>query len=304
MPSKVEKLLLVRDEQAKGKKPDTGKMLPHFQRTGFPLQKPPANYLVHERHDGDVKTAIVADPRYGMPFGADLLTLLWCFSSALDRKKRVIRFDAAANILADMGLPGQTNNYRALVKSFERIFGCKYTFEWMEVRADGHKRKHVAQALLFDRLSLWFNKDARQMPLKGKGFQNEIVLSEFAWKWLNKSPWIATSPAYALRQAPGAIQLYFVIASRGPRLRRQGDFCEIPLTGPDGLDKQIGGATYEGREGQKRWRQLLRKWLKEIKTGWPECPVELVDLSGASRYGVPKQGWYLRIGWFPQPERR
>lgn len=299
--SKFEKLVLVCQDREKGIKPDTGKMVPHFQRNGFPLKKPAADYLVHERHDGDVKTSIVADPRYGMPFGADILTLLWCFTTALDRKSRTIKFKAANTILRDMELPPQTANYRAIVHSFERIFGCKYTFEWTEVRPGGWRKKNISQALLFERLVLWFNKNDDQMPLEGDGFENEIVLSEFAWKWLRRSPWFATGPAYALRQAPGAIQLYFVIAARGPRLKGPDDVCEIPLTGTDGLDKQIGGTTYEN---QRMWRKRLKGWLDQIKLAWPECPAEIVNLDGCKRGGVEKHGWYLRVGWFPQPEHR
>jgi hypothetical protein len=310
LSSKLEKLVLVREDRERGINPDVGKMVPHFQRCGFPLKRQPDNYLEHVRHDGDIKITIEANKvkidhkgtkHFGMPFGADILTLLWCFTTALDTKSRTIKFKYAAKILNDMGLPPQTANYRAIVWSFERIFGCKYTFEWWEVVPGKGKKRHITQALLFDRLSLWFHENDDQMPLEGDGFENEIVLSEFAWNWLRRTHWFATGPAYALRQAPGAIQLYFVVASRGPRIKGPGDFAEIPITGPDGLDKQIGGVTYEG-DGQKRWRQLLRKWLNEIKTAWPECPAQLVDLTGCTRYGVEKRGWYLQIGWFAQPD--
>jgi hypothetical protein len=299
--TEIEKLVLVREQNERGVTPDTGKMMPHFQRCGFPLQRPPVGYLKHERRDGDMKITIEADSKFGMPFGADVLTLLWCFTTALDQKSRTIKFKAAAQILRDMDLPPQTGNYRAVVQSIQRIFGCKYTFEWADVVPGKGKRKHIVQALLFERLSLWFHENNDQMPLEGEGFENEIELSDFAWKWIHRTKWLATAPAYALRQAPGAIQLYLVIASRGPRLRGPGDLCEIPLTGPDGLDQQIGGRTYEGKKGQDRWRQLLKKWMGQIKVGWPECPVELVNLTGCTRGGVPKHGWYLRIGWFPQP---
>lgn len=296
----LERLVLIREDREQGIVPDTGKMIPHFQRCGFPLKKPAANYLKHERHDGDIHITIAADDKFGMPFGADVLTLLWCFTTALDLKSRTIRFKAAAAILRGMGLPPESYNYRAVVKSFERIFGCKYTFEWWEVHPGKGRKRHTVQALLFDRLSLWFHEDNEQMPLEGEGFENEIVLSEFAWNWLHRTSWFETAPAYALRQAPGAIQLYLLVAARGPRLRGEGDVCEIPITGPDGLDKQIGGATYEG-DAQKRWRQLLRKWLVQIKTAWPDCPAQLVNFDGKTRGGKDKFGWYLQIGYFPQP---
>lgn len=299
MSDKFEKLVLIREDKERGIKPDVGKMMPHFQRCGFPLKKPAPDYLEHIRHDGDIKITLEASRRFGMPFGADILTLLWCFTTAMDRKSRTLKFKAANMILRDMGLPPQTYNYRAVVKSFERIFGCKYTFEWTEVGPRGWKKKHLMQAVLFDRLSLWFNENDDQMPLEGEGFENEIVLSEFAWKWLKRTSWFETQPAYALRKVPGAIQLYFIISSRGPRLKGPGDLCEIPLTGPDGLDNQIGGVTYEN---QRMWRKRVKGWLQEIKTGWTDCPAEVVDLTGEKRYGVEKQGWYLRIGWFPQPD--
>lgn len=301
---KVDRLFLVRDERETIPAPDPGKILPHFSRCGFPLKKQPASYRKHERHDGDVKVTIAADPEFGMPFGADILTLLWCFTQAVNRQSRVIHFRAAADIMRGMRLPPDGRNYRAIVGSFQRIFGAKYTFEWCDVfpRKNGKlaKRRTVVQALLFDKLVLWFHDNEQQMPLEGEGFENEIVLSEFAWKWLHRTNWIETSPAYALRQTPGALQLYLLIAGRGPRLQRQEDFVDIPVTGPEGLDHQIGGVIYGGREGQKRWRQLLRKWLQEIELVWPDplpkgkFPARLVKGEG---------GWYLRIGWFPAPAK-
>jgi hypothetical protein len=301
--SKLEKLVLVREERERGIKPDVGKMLPHFQRCGFPLQKPAADYLEHVRHDGDVKITLKGDRHHGLPFGADILTLLWTFTTALDRNSRTIRFKAGADILREMDLPMAGSNYRAIMQSFRRIYGASYHFEWSEVIPGKGKSWRGRQGFLFDALHLWFHKDNAQFTLADESFENEIVLSEFAWNWLQNSPWLRTAEAYALRQSPGAIQLYLIIAARGPRLRGPRDLVDIPVTGPNGLDKQIGGATYAG--AQFRWRQLLGKWLEEIKIMWPECPAELVDFSsGAPLLGMEKRGWYLRLGWFPQPSPR
>src|SRR5580658_2921214 len=197
--STLEKLVLIREDRETGLAPDLGKMVPHFQRCGFPLQKPPADYLTHERHDGDIKIVLEASPRFGMPFGADILTLLWCFTTALDHKSRTIRFHAAANILRDMNLPPDGRNYKAVVNSFKRIYGASYFFEWSEIIPGKGKRTRSFKRSLFDSLSLWFHENDDQIPLQGKGFENEIVLSDFAWNWLRRTSWIETAPAYALR---------------------------------------------------------------------------------------------------------
>lgn len=301
---KIDRLFLVRDERETIPAADPGKIIPHFSRCGFPLKRPAPEYLTHVRHDGDVRITIDADRCYGMPFGDDILTLLWCFTQAVNRKSRVIRFKAAADILRGMRLSLDGRNYQRTIASFQRIFGAKYTFEWCEVfpRKNGKlaKRRTLVQALLFDKLILWFHDDEQQMPLEGDGFENEIVLSEFAWKWLKRTNWVETSPAYALRQTPGALQLYLLIAGRGPRLQRPQDFVDIPVTGPEGLDHQIGGVIYGGKRGQDRWRQLLRKWLQEIEVVWPDplpkgkFPARLVKGEG---------GWYLRVAWFPAPSK-
>ncbi len=69
-----------------------------------------------------------------------------------------------------MDLPLQTGNYRAIVASIQRIFGCKFTFEWSEVvPGKKGKRKHIKQALLFDDLSLWFHEKNDQILLEGGG---------------------------------------------------------------------------------------------------------------------------------------
>lgn len=291
-PKKNEQLILFREAKERGEAVEKGKMLPHFQRCGFPLQKPPADYLTHTRHDGDIKITITANGEYGMPYGADVLTLLWCFSAAIKQKRREIRFRFGSKLLREMGLPPNGRNYRALVASFKRIYGATYFFDWKDSSKSYQGKRHN----LIDEYRLWFSEDENDDS--AEAVQNRIILSEFAWDWLNRCPWIEVEPAYTMRQTPGAIQLYFAIANRAPRLRGPGDLVDIPLTGPDGLDKQLGGAIYTGYEGQKRWRQLLRTWLAQIRVGWPKCPAELVDLTDTP-YGKSsgKRGWHLRISW-------
>ncbi len=94
--TEIEKLILIREQNESGVVPDMGKMIPHFQRCGFPLQRPAADYLKHQRRDGDTKITIEADSKFGMPFGSDVLTLLWRFTTALDQGSKTIKFSAAS----------------------------------------------------------------------------------------------------------------------------------------------------------------------------------------------------------------
>jgi hypothetical protein len=54
-------------------------------------------------------------------------------------------------------------------------------------------------------------------------------------------------------------------------LGRQGASAFVPLFTASGLSCQLGTSDYPAR----RFRQLIRQWLRKVKTLWPECPAEI-----------------------------
>ena len=83
------------------------------------------------------------------------------------------------------------------------------------------------------------------------------------------------------------MRLYMILRDRSATVPESKLYAWMPLTGPEGLDLQMGVKPYEQ---QRRWRQLVGKWLDEIRRYWPACPTEIheAQLDGHHRLKVER----------------
>ncbi|HXW14691.1 MAG TPA: replication protein RepA, partial [Terriglobia bacterium] len=98
-----------------------------------------------------------------------------------------------------------------------------------------------------------------------------ITLSESFYQEVTQHPIPVERQIVAcLANAPGLLDFYVWIVWKSWTLKAGP--ARIPLFGPQGLQAQLGVATYSRN---KRFRQTLRQWMERIKLFWPECPAEL-----------------------------
>jgi hypothetical protein len=257
-------------------------------RCGLPLKKPAKDYLVHASRDGNCSLKVKADPEFGMPFGRDLLTPLWLFSEAYAQKSRTIRFESGRAMLRSMGLNEDGHTFKWVTGSIERNFGATWEFDIEQERL-GKIRRDRHYFRLVSRATLWFNKDDGQLALDGDDFQNSITLTEEAYALALHRGYQARlelETVAAISNAPGATRLFLILRDRCAEIPEHKPYDWIPLTGPTGLDLEIGVKPYGE---QKKWRQIVKKWLKEIRAFWPECPTEICK---------GRDGWY-RLKIYP-----
>ena len=285
--NKIDKIELILDKREENRL-DLGVVPRPVLRCGIPLQKPAKDYLVHTSRDGNCELNVVADPRYGMPFGRDLITPLWLFSEVQAQKSRTIRFSSGRSMLRSMGLSEQGHTFKWVTGSIERNFGATWEFtieqEFMnKIRRERHYFRLVSSAVL------WFTPDRDQLDLEGEGFQNSITLTEEAYALAMKRGFQARMELETianLSQSPGATRLFMILRDRAATVHESKSHTWIPLTGPQGLDVELGVNPYDQ---QRRWRQLVKKWLEEIKRYWPECPTEIHEgRDGYYRLMVPR----------------
>jgi hypothetical protein len=118
-------------------------------------------------------------------------------------------------------------------------------------------------------------------------------------------------PVYALRQNPGAQQLYLFAVTRAMRLwddekhkyEGTGKFpsVDIPLTGKSGLDEQLGAVK---RADHNKWKDEIQEWIDAVKVVAPELKDKLELVTKPDPYSTspnPKKWWYLRMFGVPEP---
>lgn len=266
-PEKVELILDKRDAN----RLDIGIVPRPVLRCGIPLQKPDAGYLVHTSQDGNCTLNVVADPRFGMPYGRDLITPLWLFSEAYARKSPVIRFRSGREMLRSMGMPETGYSFRWVTGSLERNFGATWEFI-IEREFMGRVSRDRGRFRLERFTRLWFTKDRDQLDFNEDGFENIIELTSDAFALAMKRGYQARlelEVIAALSQSPGATRLFMILRDRAALVPEHKPYAWIPLTGPQGIDVEMGVKPYAN---QKLWRQNVKRWLEEIRRYWPQCP--------------------------------
>ena len=258
---------LVRTARNQGQQ-ELGYQARPFVLCGLPVKRPPEDLLKFSRRNGRFTLSIVADPEWGLPWGQDRLTLLWCFTEAVRRQSPVIRFRAAADILRTFGLPQTGQSYRRLTRSFERLFGATIYFGIEDETRDRAARMVDRVRLHFiRRLRLWYGGDVRQASLPGGEFENAIELSAELYEELSAHPIpVDMGVVRALKDSSGCLDLYVFLVWRCFVTRSRS---RIPL---HSLAEQLGSVKYSSH---RAFKQQIKRWLGIVKAIWPECPAKL-----------------------------
>ena len=264
----LDSIQLVRAQRENGKQELAYHARP-FVLCGLPLRRPPAGQLVHRRQNGKFFLEVVAHPRFGLPFGQDRLIPIWVATLAVKQKSRTVHFQRAAQLLEFLQLPKDGIHYRRLIQGFERIFAASIFFGTDKDRA-GSQCFDVARFHFFDRMELWFNRAEPQDSPAPDQAENVVTLSDSFYEEVNQHPIPVERQVVAgLANAPGLLDFYVWIVWKSWTVKAGP--ARIPLFGPQGLQGQLGAATYSRN---KRFRQTLRHWLQRIKLFWPECPAK------------------------------
>lgn len=247
-----------------------------FVLCGLPLRRPPKDQLCYTRTNGKFFLEITPHPKLGMPYGQDRLVPIWAATLAVFQKDRTIRFNSPSQVLDYFELPKNGYHYKRIVHGFERIFGATIFFGTEEQR-----QKEIisnwARFHFFDKMQLWYHRDDNQQPLPGYDFANIIQLSEAFYNEIqqHKIP-VERKVVAALANAPGTLDLYVWLVWKSWTLKGNQNAL-VPLYGPGGLQAQLGSMEYKR---DRRFREKVTDWLREVKAWWPECPAHMSEDGG------------------------
>src|SRR5262249_48953028 len=143
-----------------------------------------------------------------------------------------------------------------------------------------HERLRARFWQLVDDFDLAFLRDDPQVPRLP--WQSYIRLNGRFADWLRShSLPFDFETVLLLKEHPAAQDLYLLQARKSYLAHRRGGLeSVIPVLGPGGLREQMGTAT----QSERKFKQQLRQWQKEVQKRWLSCPNELTG-----------DGNYLRI---------
>ena len=265
---KIEAVHLVREQRDEGKQELAFNARP-FVLCGLPLRRLPSDKLLYTRRNGKFFLQVLGHPQFGLPYGQDRLIPIWVATIAVRQRSRIVRFEAASEILDFFRLFKDGKRYRRLMQGFQRVFGATMFFGTND-EPDRELVLDWARFHFFDDLHLWFHKTEAE-PAPSPHHQNCVVLSEAFYDEIDQHriP-VEREVVAALANAPGVLDLYLWLVWKTWSLNNHT--ARIPLFAAGGLANQLGSGEYSA---DRFFRRKLTRWLAEVKAFWPHCPAQI-----------------------------
>ena len=233
----------------------------------------------YERRDGRIRLLFSSDPTFGVPFGHDRLLTLWltaAYEGCGKPESGLIHVDSLDDIPRAFGLPSRRSKHAALERGLLRI---ARTTLFVSVMSAGTGETASGERLGMRRYNLLEGVDlARQdanWPTHGPPGGLVILFSEFFVRTRRERVLpIDLKTAGALRNDPGALDLYLWQAHRNWELHRRRDrWLVVPILGPKGLLMHLDTEV----DGEEEALCQLRTDQELVQEVWPGCPNRLTE---------------------------
>lgn len=239
---------------------------------------------------GKTTIRIVSSSRHGIPYGRDILIVLYLIQEALRQGGPVIKFSSLNHYLGTFNLSDQGTNYKEAVDRFKRVFYSSWF--WEDKRQDGN-----GVTIAFRVVRSWnvfFDDTKGQNPL----FDSFIELTPEFWEILQKHPIpYKLDSVIQFKDKPAVLNLYLYLVYRTWQNwhgKKGKEF--VPFFGDAGLQKQLSSDIAR----TDHFRKKLHDWIDEIKTVWPECPIGFEretdpNFMGKNRQKKYKDGLFINV---------
>lgn len=229
--------------------------------------------IIWKRRSKNISVEILGHPDYGVPYGQDILLVLFLAIEARRQNTRKIRVNFYRDFMRLFDFNANDGRkYRLVIDSLNRVRHSKFTWE-VEGEEDRQTGLHY---MYIEEIDLYCSpKNPDQRPL----FEQYILLSERFWDEINrhKIPFNLDSIKF-LKSKPAHLNFYLWLSTRIGQLfvqlvqrRNEKKALFIPFWGDEGLQNQLSSVI------QKRYefRREVKKWLNQTKELWTLCPVQI-----------------------------
>jgi len=228
-----------------------------------------------ERKNGKIKVKIIGDEDFGIPYGQDVLIVLYLAKEAVRQQSRYLKINFYRDFCRTFEIDANDGRkYRLVQNSLNRIRNAH--FVWVDESEETRERE--SHYLYIDDVDLFFDpKNPNTRPLWG---EQTIKLSERFWNEIiaHKIPFNLESVRY-LKSKPAYLNFYIWLSYRVWSVwnsKKLGEIREdekiyIPFWGENGLQSQLSSQITR----KPNYREQVIKWLEGVKEIWGRCPVEI-----------------------------
>lgn len=224
---------------------------------------------IWQRKSGKLTISITSDPRYGIPYGQDILIVLYLAIEARKQKSRKIVVNFYRDFMNLFEMKAEDGRkYKLVQQSLGRIRKALYSWEI----DNGTTRETGGNYLYIEEWDLHFDpKNPQQRPL----WDQYILLSERFWYEINKHKIpFNLEAARHLKTKPAYLNFFLWLSYRTWNVWNEcpGEEVLIPYWGDCGLQNQMSSVI----EQRFSFRSQVKGWMEATKEIWPLCPVEIV----------------------------
>ncbi len=232
--------------------------------------------IVWKRKAGNISVEILGHPEYGVPYGQDILIVLFLANEARKQNSRKIQVNFYRDFCRMFEInPNDGRRYRNVINSLNRIRHSQFT--WTD--NNDQSRQKGLHYIYIEEVDLFCDpKNPDQKPL----YDQYILLSERFWDEINnyKIP-LNLDAVRFLKAKTSNLNFYLWLSYRVAitylknktlidNSKSKGiEF--IPFWGENGLIDQLSTQISKRHE----FRREIKKWLKNTYEIWPKCPVKL-----------------------------
>lgn len=231
---------------------------------------------------GDTTIRIVASSEYGIPYGRDILIVLYLIREMQKQGTATIKFNNLSQYLDTFKIDKGEKGYKEAKDRFRRIFYS--TWFWTDEREGGPE--NTVSFRIIDAWNVYFNPDLQGNTL----FENTIAINQRFSSIVARHPLpYVVDDVIKIKDKPAVLALYLWLVGRAwQNWHGKEGRVLIPFFGENGLQTQLSSEIDRTRD----FRKKMQAWIEEIKEIWPECPVEFekeTDVNLTYKKAKPKK---------------
>lgn len=226
----------------------------------------PVHQTYWERKAGKFSIELIGHKKYGIPFGQDIMLILFLAFEAKRQGSRVIRGNFYKNFIKMFDMEHGGKKYLLIKNGFLRIKESK--FSWNDTK---NKGQYTGENYIYiDKWNVRFDPEITDKPPINEQY---IVLSERFWEEIINFPLPCNLDAIKyLKRKPACLMFYIWLSFRvWYAYHTQEKFVKINLLGKNGLQNQLSSRIIRIFD----FRRQVIGYLRKVKEIWPKCPVEI-----------------------------
>lgn len=229
------------------------------------------NETYWEKELRNLKIEIQGSREYGIPYGTDILVILWLMFEARRQSSPMLKLKNYDSFFKLYGIKKEGKSYKRLVEKLQRILRATFFYN-VKVYKDGIGYVDIERFQMIEKSRLKIMEKNKKGNLK-IGDQYILLTDKFYKSIINSKIPYNLNTIRKLKHSSYDLFLYFYLNYRSYIvLDKMDGRATMNLWGETGLYEMMGTNL-----SRRHFKVRIKKSLERIKKEWVDCPVNMSD---------------------------